>query len=292
MRYRSAVYLIGVFILAFLVITALKTRRQDVEETRIRVPPGQRARIAQFWEAYSRASAWRRSGALDSAVVAYRNALEINDRHEDALYYLGNALFALGRYDEALDTFRRLIDINPLSARAHFQTGAILSCAEPGAPFDLDAAEREFRRTFEINREESEPLVRLGEIALAKGEHDRAEAHFAAATRLNIKAVVAHYLSGYIRWRRGDGPGARVLFRAALTHSQSEQPVHGVPGEGDTREGSRPGAARQSLFAAHVTAAMEGPPHRTDAQIDTAYRRLDAFCRMVEVRWQNRHNPH
>lgn len=286
---RPVTYLIGAFVLAFVLITVIKTRQgQSDSEPVTRLSDARKTQIARFWAVYNRASDHRRAGHPDSAVVAYRDALRLNDRHEDALYYLGNTLLQLGRYDEALDAFRRLIAVNPLSTRAHFQAGAILSCTDPGAPFDLDAAEREFLRTFELNREESEPLVRLGEVAVAKEKFDLAETYLRDATRLNKKAVVAYYLLGYLQWRRGDRPEAVELFNTALSQSRSDQPTHGVPGEGDTRDGAQLGEGRQSLFTPLVQTAMDGLPHRSDARIDDAYRQLARFCEKVSERWRMR----
>jgi tetratricopeptide (TPR) repeat protein len=240
-----------------------------------------KTRIDQFWTAYRRASDFRLAGDLENAVDAYRQALALNDRHEDALYYLGNTLFQLDRYDEALASFRRLIEVNPLSARAHFQTGAILTLAEPDAPFNLDAAKEEFQRAFEINREESEPLVRLGEVELARGAYDRAETLLTDAARLNTRTVTALYLLGYLRWRAGDRNGATDFLATARARSREDRPVHGVAGEGDTRDRRRQEEGRQSLFMPHVTSATDD----LEQSSDDVYTRFDRFREQVYRRW-------
>lgn len=285
---HRVLYIIGVFAVAFILITVVKARQDHAPLDRAGQMSGERrAGIARFWKTYRRASDLWRTGDLDGAVVAYREALSLDDRHEDALYYLGNTLFDLGRYEEALVVFRRLVAVNPLSARAHFQAGAILSCAESGAPFDLDAAEREFHRTLEINREESEPLVRLGEVALAKGDLDRAQDYLTGATRLNIKAVEAYYLRGYIRWKRGDRPEAVKLFKTALKYNQADKPVRGVLGEGDVkRQKSADGPRRQSPFTPFLQTAMALRLDASDQQVDTAYRQLARFCDELSGRWR------
>jgi tetratricopeptide (TPR) repeat protein len=279
-RRSTSVYtLVGVFLLAFLGIAALKGTRtaQDGPAPGSVFSEARKAQIAAFWEAYRRASERRQAGDLEAAVPAYREALRLDARHEDTLYYLGNALFDLGRYEEALAAFRQLIAVNPLSARAHFQAGAVLSCPEPGAPFDLEAAEQEFRRTLEINREESEPLVRLGEVALARGDLDAAEAHLTGAVRLNAKAAGAYYLLGYIRWTRGDRAGAAALLHTALRQKAPEKPAHGVLGEGDRRQPHRPGEVRrQSLFAPFVEAGLA--LSADEAACQTVYPPLARFC--------------
>lgn len=273
-----AVAAIGLFGVAFILITVIKQMDQRADggasqafsETR-------KAQIARFWDACRRASELRESGDLNGAVGAYREALRLDARHEDTLYYLGNTLFDLGRYDDALAAFRQLIAINPLSARAHFQAGAILSCPASGAPFDLKAAEQEFRRTLEINREESEPLIRLGEVALATNRLDEAERRLTDATRLNVKAPGACYLLGYISWTRGDKQKASEWLETALRRRTVEKPAAGMSGEGDRRTPSAGDVRRQSLFAPFIE-SIAALPEDSATRVETVYAPLARFC--------------
>lgn len=269
---------IGLFCVAFILITAIRQRDEQVDGGASQAFSGARkAQIARFWDAYRRASDLRQSGNLEAAAGAYRAALQLDNRHEDTLYYLGNTLFDLGRYDDALLAFRQLIGVNPLSARAHFQAGAILSCPAAGAPFDLKSAEQEFRRTLEINREESEPLIRLGEVALAGNRLDEAERHLTDATRLNVKAPGACYLLGYIYWTRGDKRKASEWLETALRRSAVEKPAAGMSGEGDRRTPSSGDMRRQSLFAPFIE-TIATLPENSAARIEAVYAPLARFC--------------
>ena len=168
-------YLAGAFIIAFLGITLLKgdTDPKDTDDATA-YSDTRKAQIDGFWRLYSAASDQRRNGDLETAAKTYGEALTMNERHEDTLYYLGNSLAQLSRHVEAIDVFEKLVSVNSLSARAHFQMGTIRSNTASGDLFDLDAAEQEFQRALEINREESAPVQRLGEIALAKGQSAKA----------------------------------------------------------------------------------------------------------------------
>ena len=249
-------------------------------------------RIRRFWEVYREATLSKQTGQWEQAAAGYREALAIDPRHEDALYYLGNALFELGRYEEAAAFWRQLAEVNPLSARAHAQLGAVYSCRAPGAPFDLDIAEQECRRALAINQEESGPVLKLGEVLLLKGDLEQARSYFLAASRTNFKSVEAHYLAGYIAWRKGERAGALSALQKAVILSQAERPPAGVPGEGDTKKkAAQPilseGAGRKSSFTPYWSALKDwkegdASPERTDAEygrVDRLLRGLPAVAR-------------
>ncbi|MBI2505923.1 MAG: tetratricopeptide repeat protein, partial [Candidatus Latescibacteria bacterium] len=97
-----------------------------------------KAQVRRFWELYNRATSLRLQGQWEVAAAQYQEALALDPRHEDCLYYLGNAFFELGRFEEAAATWKRLIETNPnQSSRAHAQLGMLYSCGAPGTPFDL-----------------------------------------------------------------------------------------------------------------------------------------------------------
>lgn len=253
------------------------------EERHSALSEGRKAEIRRFWEVYRRAAELKQQGAWAEAAPAYREALEIDPRHEDALYYLGNVLFESGRYQEAVTAWRRLVEVNPLSARAHAQLGAVYSCGAPGAPFDLDVAEWEFQQALSINGEESGPVLKLGEVALLKGDRRRALDSFTAASRTNFKSVEAHYLIGYLRWLEGDRVAALAALQTAVKLSQADQPVRGVAGEGDTKKKASilsEGTSRKSLFGPHWTALRDWREGDVSAgRMEEEYRKLDAVLK-------------
>ncbi|MFQ6047170.1 MAG: tetratricopeptide repeat protein, partial [Gemmatimonadales bacterium] len=106
----------------------------------------ERVRIREFWQTYRGATAQRIAGRREEAAAEYRRALELNPRHEDALYYYANMQLELGAFEEAEGALRRLVEVNPVSARAHSRLGILYSCPETGDLFNVPAAEREFLR--------------------------------------------------------------------------------------------------------------------------------------------------
>lgn len=263
---RPAVVLAAGALLLFAAITVFKVRVREDEAGRARTsadelgragpcssalagarpcssPPQSAERIREFWEVYREATASRVAGDPSRAAVSYQRALVLNPQHEDALYYLGNMYLELGRFEEAAAAWERLVRVNPNSSRAHARLGDLYFCPEPGAPVDLARAELEYRRALEINQEETGPLLRLGEIQLVRGRLGEALRLLDAVIGANAGSVEAHALKGYVAWRQGDTSAAFVLFAQAVDLARPREPA-GLPGEGDTRRGRAPLAAR------------------------------------------------
>lgn len=255
---RSVLILGLVLVSVFAAISVWRAMRNTAETgtaERSELSAERKAEIRQFWDVYREAADLRRQGAWGEAVVAYREALKIDPRHEDALYYSGNALFELEKYEEAVTAWRQLVEVNPLSGRAHIQLGSVYSCGAEGAPFDLDIAEQEFQRALAINKEQTGPILKLGEVYLLSGQSKEAISYFTTALQSNSKSVEAHYLVGYLKWRAGEHDAALSSLQKAVEFSQVKRPA-GMPlGEGATRTGTGPmlaeGASRRSFFASH-----------------------------------------
>lgn len=199
-----------------------------------------RQRVLSFWNRLGRATDARMRGDLAGAARLYEEALVIEPRHEDALYYLGQCRRQMAQPDAARAAFERLVEVNPASARGHLSLGALLASPDPGEPMALAEAERHLRRAHEINGEETGPVVRLGEIALVAGRTAEARRWFESALRTNPKSIEAAFLAGYLAWDEGrpTGPFLQRLREAARV----EAPVKGVLSEGD-RRGTRRSAA-------------------------------------------------
>ena len=199
--------------------------------------------IREFWSRYREATTARVEGRLDAARDAYRQALALDPRHEDVLYYLGNMELELGNYAAADSAWQQLVKVNPGSARTHSRLGDLYACPDPGAPWDLARAEHEFARAAALNREETGPLLRLGEVALLGGHWADALRYFDAVIGSHSRSVEAHFLKGYVAWKQGKTELAQTQYRAAEALAAS-QPVQHAPAEGDTKHGTAPLVSR------------------------------------------------
>ncbi|MEX0600534.1 MAG: tetratricopeptide repeat protein, partial [Rhodothermales bacterium] len=78
-------------------------------------------RSVRFWQLHRQAGAERIAGNYERAIRLYKAALELDPRHEDALYYLSNVYLELGRLADAERTLQRLTEAYPANARGRLR---------------------------------------------------------------------------------------------------------------------------------------------------------------------------
>ena len=66
-------------------------------------------------------------------IAEYKKTLEIDPDYVPAYLNWGGTLYAKGKYDEAIDLYRRGIAINPLSALLHYSLSVALDQGESEA---------------------------------------------------------------------------------------------------------------------------------------------------------------
>jgi enediyne biosynthesis protein E4 len=197
----------------------------------------ERERVTRFWAALREATRLRVAGKLEAAAASYREALRYDPAHEDALYYLGNVQLALGDAAGARASWTELVRIAPRSGRTHQRLGDLSLCLQRPGLVDLVEAEDRFSRAQQINLEETGPLVRLGEVALLRGDRALARERLEAATASNPKAALAWLLLGWMAEEEGDQERAVELFGKAVEAVEVAAPSAQPAGEGDTRAG-------------------------------------------------------
>jgi tetratricopeptide (TPR) repeat protein len=243
-----------------------------------------RAQVQDFWKLYREATVLRTSRMTQRASETYARALELNPKHEDVLYYYGSTRLDLGDFASAEKAWRTLISVNPSSSRAHAELGSLYLCLDRGAPFQLDSAERHFQRAHEINQEETGLLVRLGEVALLRGDAPAARRRFAAVLVTHAANSLARFYNGYIAWKNGDVALADREFRRAAATASDTLPAAPAPGEGDTKRGTAALVAQTQRCGA-LRAAAKGL-HATNPPVDmtSRYRQLDAVLSAARTR--------
>lgn len=274
------VIVLSIILTLLVAVTLVKFRapKEDSNHLVNKVTLAQQDEIQQFWQIYRQATKQRIAGNLKSAAERYREALALNEQHEDALYYLGNIYLELGQFKQAEQAWKRLVQINPNSARGHTQLGTLYLDVTDEDFFDVNSAEIEFKKALEINKEETGPMLHLGHISLIQGNLPEAGRYFDAVIGSNYRSVEAYFLNGFVAWKNGDTQKALQMLSKAIKYAQPEKPVRGVPGEGATKAGE---SLRQSkprtLFQMHLDdlAGMDKP--ELARQMKVRYQKLDEF---------------
>jgi tetratricopeptide (TPR) repeat protein len=284
---RTLIIFIAILITLFAGITLLKNCSSHLSP-KISISEkttDEKEKIQQFWQFYRQATQYRLSGKMADAAKAYGKALKFNEMHEDALYYLGNVYLELGEVENAEKIWKRLIEINPNSARAHFQLGDLYISLEDEKVFNIDAAKTEYLRAHEINKEETGSTLRLGYVALLRGDLLEAKRYFNAVIGSNYKSVEAYFLNGYVAWKRGNPKSALTLFKTAGKYLHPELPVQGVLGEGDTKKGLSfslsDSSKHQNLFDNFIRDLSKLDKISISQQMDNLYEKLDVFLKEI-----------
>lgn len=276
---RSAAAFLITAIILFVGITMAKRGRGGTEPSLAGADSSsaERDRVLQFWDRYREATMHRTTGRTREAAAAYEDALALDGRHEDALYYSGNMLFELGEFSGAEAAWQRLIEVNETSARAHSRLGDLYLCYDRPHVFDLSAAEAQFRRAAEINPEETGPLLRLGESAVLRGDMAAAQTRLDEVLSSNSRSVEAHFLRGYIGWKTGK-PAEAASHANRIVELIGDREIEGTGlNEGDTKSGAAmivtPNLCRG--IRGPLAALGRGAAPVTDVLITTLYRRAD-----------------
>lgn len=219
----------------FLTFFALITVRRLLREGRGDVSSSARdaARIRSFWQVYNDATRLRTEGRYDDAARLYRDALALDPRHEDSLFYLSVSLEQTGHHLDATEVLRELTSSNPESGRGWSQLGSLLASRAPGTSFDPEGARAAFDRAEQINQEHSGPFLAKGTLALDLGKRDEAARWFRLASDMSspegsFQAGVVDFLDG--KWSEAARYFARVLDAAAR---EGEISGRGATSEGD-----------------------------------------------------------
>ncbi len=219
-----------------------------------------KADVRRFWDALREGNAARVEGRAEAAIASYREALELDSTHEEALFYLGATLEQTGRYRDAVASYKKLLEVNPQSGRALSQLAELRSTPAPGAPHDFEAAETLIQRLLEVNREQAGPFLLLGRLSLNRGDWESAYDHFRVAAQAG--AAEGHAFAGYTAYLQGDRQRAREHFERPIELQRREREMAGagIRAEGDVLPApDKPLSAldRAALIATFFLRSME-----------------------------------
>jgi Tfp pilus assembly protein PilF len=228
--------LVWVLVLAAVcAIAAGRSRRSPSPAAPVVAATARSSDARRFWDCFRKAQDSRAAGRCEEAIALYDEALRHRPDHEDALYYRGNCAFEIGRYEDAVRSYEKLIAVNPSgSSRGYMQLGLLHASLDPAAPRDLARAERHLREALAVDPD-SGALLALGELALVRGDRETARTLLSDASAADPMSVAAPYLLGFIAWEGGREDEAWRLFRLAVTRGEVKKPAVQWTEEGDLK---------------------------------------------------------
>lgn len=190
----------------------------------------------EFWKKQRAAmDAMKIETDIPKAVALFRQALEIDPKHEDSRYYLAHCLARQTDWEAALKELAELTRQNPQSHRGHQQWGTLRALSATSDE-DLAQAEQALEKAHALNPEETGALLALGEIALLRGKSETAEQRLAAACRTNPRAVGGFFLRGFLAWKQGDATAAVEGLKKTREALGKDWQPKGSTAEGDVKQ--------------------------------------------------------
>ena len=160
-------------------------------------------------------------GQTAEAMEHYRKALEILPDFAEAHYDVGNVLADQGRYTEALEHYQRALEIKPDFAEAHNSLGILL--AQQGRSAE---AMEHYQRALEIKPDYAEAHNSLGIMLAGQGRSAEAMEHYQRALEIKPDFAEAHYNLGNLLAQQGRSTEAIEHFQKALEIKPDFPKVH------------------------------------------------------------------
>ena len=148
---------------------------------------------------------------LAEAESCYREILELEPQHPDALHLLGVIAQQVGHYDLAIQLICSAIQRNPRSADYHNNLANTYSLRG-----DLPAAIESYRRAIALDRNHIDALHSLANALVDQGQLDEAESCFRRVLQLEPNHAQALYNLGNAKVKQADLPAAISYYRQAL----------------------------------------------------------------------------
>ncbi|MCL7487982.1 MAG: tetratricopeptide repeat protein [Desulfobulbaceae bacterium] len=167
------------------------------------------------------ALAFHRVGRLPEAEALYRQILQTEPNHPEALHFLGLLAHQSGQSGIGVDLIGRAVRVRPDYVQAHFNMGKILFEQNR-----LDEAAGSFRRVLELSPDYAEAHNNLGIALYDMGRLNEAVACYQQALDLKPDSVQVHFNLGITLKDLGRLEKAAACFRQVLTAKPDYAEAH------------------------------------------------------------------
>jgi len=161
------------------------------------------------------------AGRLNEAERLYRQVLQADPRHADALHFLGVLAHQAGRHDAAVDLIARALSQQPDNVAAHYNLGVALHSLGK-----LDEAVASYGRALVRKPDHAEAHGNLANALQAQGKLDEAVASYGRALRSKPDYADAHSNLGNVQKAQGKLDLALASYTRALMHKPDHAEAH------------------------------------------------------------------
>jgi protein O-GlcNAc transferase len=160
---------------------------------------------------FSLAFVLKAQGKLHEAAAGYQQVLRLNSNNSEAHNNLGNILVDLNQLDQALAHFGEALRLNPRHAQAHNNLGIALK--KLGR---LDEAAASYQRALALKPDFDRAHSNLANILQEQGKFDQALASYREALRVNPQLGAVHLNLGTLLRAQGKLEEAAACARQAV----------------------------------------------------------------------------
>ena len=154
------------------------------------------------------------------AVKAYQKALDVDPSNSDALSGLMNTYIAQKQIDKAVETAQTQIAKVPNSSAFYDLLGTALFNHKK----DYKGAEAALRKATDLDKKNSDALLKLGQALNAQGSTDQAIATFQQSLKDNPNEISFYILLGELYEGQKNWESAKQMYQKAL-QIQPENPI-------------------------------------------------------------------
>lgn len=153
----------------------------------------------------------RKNGEMDWLNAAYR--------YFDAYKFSGDSLLRRMMVDKAIDSYKKVLDINPANLNAKTDLGICYAEASSNPMQGIML----LREVVEENPEHENAQFNLGILSVKSGQLEKAVERFEKVKKINPGRVEALYLLGQMYLQLGDNKKALDNLRAVKGHTNDPQ---------------------------------------------------------------------
>ncbi len=167
--------------------------------------------------------AYLQIGMLDAAIDHLEQAAKYDESDSEMMNNLSSAYLAAGRYEKAIAAATRALEDADYRtpAAARFNRGSSYMALDR-----IDEAIEDFTAAIRLDPLFDMPYMKMGDIALARGDYSGAITSYESAIKLNPTNYEAMFNRGKAYWHRGLLSDAESEFNKVLRNTTDKNPLN------------------------------------------------------------------